>query len=61
MENQNNKPVIMKIKNKLLEAGKNNGYLSIDFLNDLIPEEKDATFIDEIFTFLNEHNIEVVS
>ncbi|MFO7761498.1 MAG: sigma-70 family RNA polymerase sigma factor [Desulfobia sp.] len=51
----------MKIKNKLLEAGKNNGYLSIDFLNDLIPEEKDATFIDEIFTFLNEHNIEVVS
>lgn len=61
MEKQSKKPVIAKIKNKLLEAGKNNGYLSIDFLNDLIPEDKDAAFIDEVFTFLSKHNIEVVS
>ncbi|MFP3983208.1 MAG: sigma-70 family RNA polymerase sigma factor [Desulfurivibrionaceae bacterium] len=53
--------MIRKIKDKLLEAGKKNGYLSIDFLNDLIPEDKDAAFIDEVFTFLSRHNIEVVS
>ncbi len=61
MNKQSKRPVISKIKNKLLEVGKNNGYLSIDFLNDLIPEDKGAAFIDEVFTFLSEHNIEVVS
>ena len=49
------------IKEKLLEAGKESGSITIDLLNDLIPEDKDPDAIDDIFDFLTESNIEVLS
>ncbi|MBU0485253.1 MAG: sigma-70 family RNA polymerase sigma factor [Proteobacteria bacterium] len=49
------------IKEKLLEAGKREGYITIDFLNDLIPEDKNPTYIDEIFQFLSKNNIEIIN
>ncbi len=49
------------IKARLLEAGKEEGCISLNFLNDLIPEDKDPDTIDGIFDFLNENNIEIVS
>ena len=49
------------IKARLLEAGKDEGCVTLSFLNDLIPEGKDAEAIDGIFDFLNENNIEIVS
>ncbi|MFA7346820.1 MAG: sigma-70 family RNA polymerase sigma factor [Desulfurivibrionaceae bacterium] len=49
------------IKARLLEAGKDEGCVTLSFLNDLIPEGKDADAIDGIFDFLNENNIEIVS
>ncbi len=48
------------IKARLLEAGKDEGCISIAVLNDLIPEGKDANDIDGIFDFLNKNNIEIV-
>lgn len=49
------------IKEKLLEAGSDEGSISIDLLNDLIPEDEDPDTIDEIFAFLNDNNIEVLN
>lgn len=49
------------IKAKLLEAGGDEGYISIDLLNDLIPDDQDAETIDDIFDFLHDNNIEVLS
>ena len=49
------------IKAKLLEAGQEEGCISIDLLNDLIPEDIDPDAIDELFDFLAENNIEVLS
>lgn len=49
------------IKDRILKAGKDKGYISIDVLNDLIPEDKDASYIDEIFDFLSQHEIDVAS
>ncbi len=49
------------IKNRLLEAGKDDGCITLSFLNDLIPDDKDPDAIDGIFDFLQEHNIEVVT
>ena len=49
------------IKEKLLEAGKEEGFITIDLLNNLIPEDKDPDAIDDIFDFLTENNIEVLS
>ena len=49
------------IKARLLEEGKEEGCVSLNFLNDLIPEGKDPDTIDGIFDFLNENNIEIVS
>ncbi len=50
-----------EIKAKLLEAGSEEGCISIDMLNDLIPEDNDPDTIDEIFDFLHNHNIEILS
>ncbi len=49
------------IKNRLLEAGKDDGCITLSFLNDLIPDDKDPDAIDGIFDFLQENNIEVVT
>jgi len=49
------------IKEKLLEIGKDRGYISITLLNDLVPEEKGPKFIDDIFQFLSKNKIEIIS
>ncbi|MCJ7601607.1 MAG: sigma-70 family RNA polymerase sigma factor [Desulfobulbaceae bacterium] len=49
------------IKDRILKAGKENGCISIDTLNDLIPEDTDASYIDEIFAFLDQNEIDVAS
>ncbi len=49
------------IKLKLLEAGKDDGCISIDYLNDLIADDEDASTIDEIFNFLDEQRIEIIT
>lgn len=49
------------IKAKLLEASKEVGYLTISYLNTIIPEDKNADFIDEIFEFLAENKLEIVT
>jgi RNA polymerase primary sigma factor len=49
------------IKSKLLLAGKDEGCISINMLNDLIPDDKDPDTIDEIFEFLNDNNIEIIN
>lgn len=50
-----------EIQAKLLKFGQQYQCVSIDFLTDIIPEEKDATFIDQILKFLDENNIKIVS
>lgn len=45
----------------LLKAGKEKGWITLAFLNDLIPQDKAPDAIDEIFDFLSKSNIEVVS
>ena len=50
-----------EIKAKLLEAGKDDGYVSLSLLNAIIPEDKDPAAIDKIFEFLHENNIEVIN
>lgn len=49
------------IKDRILKAGKEKGCISIDTLNDLIPEDTDASYIDEIFAFLDQNEIDVAS
>lgn len=49
------------IKDKLLKIAKNKGYISITYLNAIVPEEKGPKFIDEIFLFLAENNIRIIS
>ena len=49
------------IKDRILKFGKEIGCISINMLNDLIPEEKDANYIDGIFDFLAKNDIEVAS
>jgi len=53
--------VHVDIKDRILKAGKENGCISIDTLNDLIPEDTDASYIDEIFAFLDQNEIDVAS
>jgi RNA polymerase primary sigma factor len=53
--------VSAEIKAKLLEAGKDDGYVSLSLLNAIIPEDKDPAAIDKIFDFLHENNIEVIN
>ncbi|PIE55706.1 MAG: RNA polymerase subunit sigma [Desulfobulbus propionicus] len=50
------------IKNDLLEAGKNEGCITFQHLNELLPEKiKDPGEIEELFDFLGQNNIEVVT
>lgn len=49
------------IKEKLLKVGKSKGYLSITYLNAIVPEDKNPKFIDDIFAMLAENNIEIIS
>ena len=54
--------MLVSIKAKLLNAGKNEGCVSFALLNDLIPDDiKETSIIEEIFDFLAENNIEIVS
>lgn len=48
-----------KLKTRLLKASKKTGFISTEVLNDLLPEDKDATYIDEILDFLDENKIEI--
>lgn len=48
------------IQAKLLKFGKQFQCVSIDFLTDIIPEEKDASFIDQILDFLEKNDIKIV-
>jgi len=54
-------PVPAEIKAQLLEASKESGYITISQLNKIIPEEKNADFIDEVFDFLLHSKIDIVS
>ena len=49
------------IKEKLLEMARDDGCVTLSTLNDLIPDDKNPEFIDEIFEFLNQNSIEVVN
>ncbi|MBU0729489.1 MAG: sigma-70 family RNA polymerase sigma factor [Proteobacteria bacterium] len=49
-----------EIKEKLLEAGKDHGCISLSLLNDLTPDDEHPDTIDEIFDFLTENNIEII-
>ncbi len=48
------------IQARIQKIGKQCGCVSIDILNDLIPEEKDASFINLILDFLEKNNIKIV-
>ncbi|MFZ5798597.1 MAG: sigma-70 family RNA polymerase sigma factor [Desulfobulbus sp.] len=50
------------IKDDLLEVGKNEGCITFQHLNELLPDEiNDPKAIEEIFDFLGENNIEIVT
>lgn len=49
------------LKTKLLKASNNTGFISTEVLNDLIPDDKDASYIDEVLDFLDDNKIEVAS
>jgi len=54
--------VLSELKENLLKAGKSEGCISFDDLNDLLPDEiKDPNDIEKIFNFLGDHNIEIVT
>jgi RNA polymerase primary sigma factor len=54
--------VLSELKENLLKAGKSEGCISFDDLNDLLPNEiKDPRDIEKIFNFLGDHNIEIVT
>jgi len=54
--------MLVNIKARLLDAGKNEGCVSFTLLNELIPDDiKETSVIEELFDFLAEHNIEIVS
>jgi len=54
--------VLASIKNDLLKAGKSEGCISFRHLNELLPEKiKDPGAIEDIFDFLSDHNIEIVT
>jgi len=60
--NGDNSPVLSELKENLLKAGKTEGCISFDDLNDLLPEDiKDPRDIEKIFNFLGDHNIEIVT
>ncbi len=50
------------IKNDLLKAGKSEGCITFQLLHELLPEKvKDPKAIEELFDFLGDHNIEIVT
>lgn len=50
------------IKSKLLEAGREEGCISFSLLNNLLPDDiKEPNAIEELFDFLGDNNIEIVS
>ncbi len=54
--------MLTSIKNDLLEAGKSEGCITFQHLNELLPEDiKDPGAIEELFDFLGENNIEIVT
>ena len=56
------KAVLSDIKNDLLEAGKDEGCITFQHLNELLPDQvKDPGAIEELFDFLGDNNIEIVT
>ena len=54
--------MLVTIKAKLLDAGKNEGCVSFTLINELLPDDiKETSIIEEIFDFLAENSIEIVS
>ncbi len=54
--------MLKDIKAKLLEAGKEEGCITFSLLNNLLPEDiKEPSAIEELFDFLGDNNIEIVS
>lgn len=54
--------MLKELKANLLKAGKDEGCISFDELNELLPDEvKDPSEIESVFNFLTEQSIEVVS
>ncbi len=54
--------MLSDIKNDLLEAGKDEGCITFQHLNELLPDQvKDPGAIEELFDFLGENNIEIVT
>ncbi len=54
--------MLVTIKAKLLNAGKTEGCVSFSLLHELIPDDiKETSIIEELFDFLAENNIEIVS
>ena len=50
--------MLSDIKNDLLEAGKDEGCITFQHLNELLPDQvKDPGAIEELFDFLGENNI----
>lgn len=54
--------MLASIKDDLLEAGKGEGCITFQHLNELLPEDvNDPKAIEELFDFLGENNIEIVT
>jgi len=54
--------VLPELKENLLKAGKKEGCISFDDLNDLLPDDiRDPNAIESIFNFLGAHAIEIVT
>lgn len=54
--------MLPELKENLLKAGKKEGCISFDDLNELLPDEiKDPSQIESIFNFLGAHSIEIVT
>jgi RNA polymerase primary sigma factor len=54
--------VLKDIKNKLLEAGREEGCITFSLLNNLVPDDiKEPSAIEELFDFLGDNNIEIVN
>jgi len=54
--------VLTSIKNDLQEAGKREGCITFEHLNKLLPENlNDPKAIEEVFDFLSDNNIEIVT
>lgn len=54
--------MLSEIKENLLKAGKSQGCISFNDLNEILPDEiKDPNAIEKIFNFLGDHDIEIVT